>query len=86
MSHTQAIALTEDERLAILDHWDSPEEFAAWQRDVLRDEILRRAQIKAQEQARQIMSSAEATVKGDFPTLFSEQDKAGGAASVGGLD
>lgn len=86
MTDISAIALTEDERLAILNHWDSPEDFAAWQRDVLRDEILRRAQTAAQKDARQIMADVQQQVQETFPTLFSEQDKVGGAASVGGLD
>ena len=72
MTDISAIALTEDERLAILNHWDSPEDFAAWQRDVLRDEILRRAQIAAQSEARQIIESASVSAQETFPTLFSE--------------
>lgn len=72
MSDVTAITLTDEERSAILNYWGSPEEFALWQRSALAEEIMRRAQIEAQSEARQIIESASASVQETFPTLFSE--------------
>lgn len=72
MSDVTAITLTDEERLAILNYWGSPEEFAAWQRSALADEILRRAQIVAQSEARQMIDSASVAAQETFPTLFSD--------------
>lgn len=70
-----ALTLTEDERSAILAYWATPEEFVAWQRDALAQEIMRRAQTAAQDQAREIMQAATETVVADFPSLFPEPEQ-----------
>ena len=67
-----AITLTEPER-ALIAELATPEEFEAWQRQALAEFIERRAELKAQEQARAFIVDAVAQAKANFPSVFPDE-------------
>lgn len=66
----QALALTDAERLQILEYWGSQEAFLSWQAQTLAAEIEARASRKAAAETQTVVIEQVEAVKADFPTLW----------------
>lgn len=69
-----AITLTEPER-ALIAELATPEEFEAWQRKALAEFIERQAELKAQEQARALITTAVEQARAAFPSVFPVEEQ-----------
>lgn len=65
-----ALTLSDEERIKIGLYWSSPIEFLLWQKEVLANEIERRAGTKAQTEFASFVVAQVEEAKSDFPTLF----------------
>lgn len=76
----KALTLTDEERLKILQYWPDQEgdepgtAFLLWQKEVLGNEIERRAAIVGQQVASSVVQEYVQETREKFPTLFVEAE------------
>jgi heme-degrading monooxygenase HmoA len=66
----QALTLTDEERIAILQYWPDQLSFLMWQREALAGEIERRAAQVGQQTASNAIREAVQVAYDQFPTVF----------------